>query len=243
MSGATTTSGRVENVDMKLEVVVIPVSDVDRAKEFYARLGWRLDVTPPIVVQFTPHGSGCSVQFGATLTSAAPGSAHGVPDRLRHRGGPGRAGRRRHRGERGLPPRSGRPGQRAGSRAPQLLLARLVQRSGRQRLAAAGGHDAASRARRGCRDVVRLRQRPGERDAARGGRPRRAREAHRRRQMRTGPTGTPSTWSASRRARSRRREGSRRERSGPCAGAPPPGWCPGTPGGSLTRGVRPGRRR
>jgi catechol 2,3-dioxygenase-like lactoylglutathione lyase family enzyme len=67
--------GRVEHVDMKLEVLVIPVSDVDRAKEFYTRLGWRLDVTPPIVVQFTPHGSGCSVQFGATLTSAAPGSA------------------------------------------------------------------------------------------------------------------------------------------------------------------------
>jgi catechol 2,3-dioxygenase-like lactoylglutathione lyase family enzyme len=65
----------VTNVDMKLEVVVIPVSDVDRAKEFYDRLGWRLDKTPPGVVQFTPHGSGCSVQFGANLTSAAPGSA------------------------------------------------------------------------------------------------------------------------------------------------------------------------
>jgi catechol 2,3-dioxygenase-like lactoylglutathione lyase family enzyme len=65
----------VENVDMKVEVVVIPVSDVDRAKQFYSRLGWRLDVTPPIVVQFTPHGSGCSVQFGTSLTSAAPGSA------------------------------------------------------------------------------------------------------------------------------------------------------------------------
>jgi catechol 2,3-dioxygenase-like lactoylglutathione lyase family enzyme len=65
----------LQNIDMKLEVVVIPVSDVDRAKEFYGRLGWRLDVTPPSVVQFTPHGSACSVQFGATLTSAAPGSA------------------------------------------------------------------------------------------------------------------------------------------------------------------------
>jgi catechol 2,3-dioxygenase-like lactoylglutathione lyase family enzyme len=65
----------VEDLDMKLEVVVIPVSDVDRAKEFYGRLGWRLDVTPPGVVQFTPHGSGCSVQFGPTLTSATPGSA------------------------------------------------------------------------------------------------------------------------------------------------------------------------
>jgi catechol 2,3-dioxygenase-like lactoylglutathione lyase family enzyme len=66
---------RLKNVDMKLEVVVIPVSDVDRAKEFYERLGWRLDVTPPGVVQFTPHGSGCSIQFGPSLTSAAPGSA------------------------------------------------------------------------------------------------------------------------------------------------------------------------
>jgi catechol 2,3-dioxygenase-like lactoylglutathione lyase family enzyme len=67
----------VKNIDMKVEVVVIPVSDVDRAKEFYGRLGWRLDQTPPGsgVVQFTPHGSGCSVQFGTNLTSAAPGSA------------------------------------------------------------------------------------------------------------------------------------------------------------------------
>jgi catechol 2,3-dioxygenase-like lactoylglutathione lyase family enzyme len=64
-------------VDMKLEVVIIPVSDVDRAKEFYAGLGWRLDVTPPFVVQFTPPGSWCSVQFGAHLTSAAPGSGKG----------------------------------------------------------------------------------------------------------------------------------------------------------------------
>jgi len=65
----------VAGVDMKLEVVIIPVSDVDRAKEFYKKLGWRLDVTPPFVVQFTPLGSWCSVQFGKTLTSAAPGSA------------------------------------------------------------------------------------------------------------------------------------------------------------------------
>jgi catechol 2,3-dioxygenase-like lactoylglutathione lyase family enzyme len=62
-------------VDMKLEVVVIPVSDVDRAKEFYGRVGWRLDVTPPGVVQLTPPGSACSVQFGRNLTTAAPGSA------------------------------------------------------------------------------------------------------------------------------------------------------------------------
>ena len=62
-------------MDQKLEVDIIPVSDVDRAREFYQRLGWRLDVTPPGIVQLTPPGSGCSVQFGATLTSAAPGSA------------------------------------------------------------------------------------------------------------------------------------------------------------------------
>ena len=68
---------QVNAVDMKLEVIVIPVSDVDRAEQFYRRLGWRQDVTPPGsgVVQFTPHGSACSIQFGKTLTSATPGSA------------------------------------------------------------------------------------------------------------------------------------------------------------------------
>ena len=70
-------SASVANIDMKLEVVVIPVSDVDRAKEFYTKLGWRLDVTPPGVVQFTPPGSGASVTFGQGLTTAAPGSAEG----------------------------------------------------------------------------------------------------------------------------------------------------------------------
>ena len=69
--------------DMKLEVVVIPVTDVDRAKQFYAILGWRLDADFPFdngfrVVQFTPPGSGCSVQFGAKITTAAPGSAQGL---------------------------------------------------------------------------------------------------------------------------------------------------------------------
>lgn len=70
-------------MDMKLEAVVIPVSNVDRAKEFYANLGWRLDADFSFengfrVVQFTPTGSGCSVQFGAKITSAAPGSAQGL---------------------------------------------------------------------------------------------------------------------------------------------------------------------
>jgi catechol 2,3-dioxygenase-like lactoylglutathione lyase family enzyme len=69
--------------DMKLEVVVIPVSDVDRAKEFYSRLGWRLDADFANgddfrVIQFTPPGSGCSVIFGKNVTAAAPGSAQGL---------------------------------------------------------------------------------------------------------------------------------------------------------------------
>ena len=73
----------VESVDLKLEVVVIPVSDADRAKEFYGRLGWRLDADFAFdngfrVVQFTPPGSGSSLQFGTNITSAAPGSARGL---------------------------------------------------------------------------------------------------------------------------------------------------------------------
>src|SRR5258708_11078688 len=78
-----TSVGNVKNVDLKLEAVVIPVSDVDRAKKFYENLGWRLDADFPFdngfrVVQFTPPGSGCSVQFGTKITSAAPGSATGL---------------------------------------------------------------------------------------------------------------------------------------------------------------------
>jgi catechol 2,3-dioxygenase-like lactoylglutathione lyase family enzyme len=69
-------------VDMKLEVVVIPVSDVDRAKDFYTRLGWRLDADRVgngyRLIQFTPPGSGNSVQFGVNLTAAPPGSAQGM---------------------------------------------------------------------------------------------------------------------------------------------------------------------
>jgi len=70
-------------LDTKLEIVVIPVSDVDRAKEFYTRLGWRLDAdfdngADFRVIQFTPPGSGCSVIFGRNVTAAAPGSAQGM---------------------------------------------------------------------------------------------------------------------------------------------------------------------
>jgi catechol 2,3-dioxygenase-like lactoylglutathione lyase family enzyme len=73
----------VARVDMKFEAVVIPVSNVDRAKDFYIHLGWRLDADFRFdngfrIVQFTPPGAACSVQFGANITSAAPGSAHGL---------------------------------------------------------------------------------------------------------------------------------------------------------------------
>jgi len=73
----------VGTVEMKLEVVVIPVSDVDRAKRFYGGLGWRLDADFASgddyrVIQFTPPGSGCSVIFGKNVTAAAPGSAQGL---------------------------------------------------------------------------------------------------------------------------------------------------------------------
>ena len=99
------------DVEMKLEVVVIPVTDVDRAKAFYAGLDWRLDADFADeqgfrIVQFTPPGSGCSIQFGAGVTTAPPGSATNVyliVEHLRHRDPA-----RRARGARpGCPPRSG----------------------------------------------------------------------------------------------------------------------------------------
>jgi catechol 2,3-dioxygenase-like lactoylglutathione lyase family enzyme len=76
-------TGTARTMDMKLEVVVISVSDVDRAKRFYGALGWRLDADFVIgdhfrVVQFTPPGSSCSIHFGTGITSAAPGSARGL---------------------------------------------------------------------------------------------------------------------------------------------------------------------
>ena len=78
-----TSNATAAKVDMKFEIVVIPVSDVDRAKEFYGRLGWRLDADYDNgkdfhVIQFTPPGSGCSVIFGTNVTAAAPGSAQGL---------------------------------------------------------------------------------------------------------------------------------------------------------------------
>ena len=184
----------VKNVDLKFEVVVIPVSDVDRAKEFYGGLGWRLDADFAFdngfrVVQFTPPGSGALDPVRhRTSPRRAPGSAqnlylivsdieaardelvaHGAEvSEVFHPAAPGAQFQPEHE-------RS--PGR---ALAGQLQLVRHVQRPGRQRLAAAGDHDPASRPHRLRRDVVRVRERPGERDAARLGRARRAREAHRR---------------------------------------------------------------
>ena len=212
----------VARVDMKLEVVVIPVSDVDRAKEFYGRLGWRLDADFRFdngfrVVQFTPPGSGCSVQFGKNITSAAPGSAQGLylivsdieaaRDELR---------RPRRRGQRGLPRRD------AGRSVPARRHERSRQRS-RARASPATAPSPRSatptatagccrRSRRGFpgastpADVLRLRERPGERASARRGRPRRSTRSGPGKPTRTGRTGTPSTWCASRPAKSCRNE-------------------------------------
>ena len=81
-SETVTEAPKAGTIDMKFEIVVIPVSDVDRAKAFYGALGWRLDADfagddfP--VIQFTPPGSGCSVIFGRNVTAAAPGTAQGL---------------------------------------------------------------------------------------------------------------------------------------------------------------------
>ena len=82
-AGVARVDQKVAPIDMKFEIVVIPVSNVDCAKEFYAKLGWRLDADYAHdddfrVIQFTPRGSGCSVIFGKNVTAAAPGSAQGL---------------------------------------------------------------------------------------------------------------------------------------------------------------------
>jgi catechol 2,3-dioxygenase-like lactoylglutathione lyase family enzyme len=78
-----TLGGNVKVTELKLEVVVIPVSDIDRAKAFYGGLGWRLDADFSFdngfkIVQFTPPGSPASIQFGTDMTSSAPGSAENL---------------------------------------------------------------------------------------------------------------------------------------------------------------------
>ena len=82
-SRSQTSASEVRGIDMKLEAVVIPVSDVERAKSFYTKLGWRLDADFVVsddfrAIQFTPPGSPCSVHFGKGITKAASGSASGL---------------------------------------------------------------------------------------------------------------------------------------------------------------------
>ncbi len=151
-------------MDMPLEVLVVPVSDVDRAKDFYAMLGWRLDADRSVdrfrLVQATPPGSGCSVQSGIGLYRCRAGvSSRPDADRDRRSGFARRAGRARRTGQRGLPLRGWhgvpvqgwrrrvRAGQRTGARSPQLLLVRQLQRRGWKRL------DSSRRSPPGCRDA------------------------------------------------------------------------------------------
>ncbi len=192
----------VADLDMKLEVVVIPVSDVDRATEFYGRLGWRQDVTPPGsgVVQFTPHGSACSVQFGATLTSAAPGSAKGyliVSDIEAARDALVAAGV--EVGEVFHSARTARSAVRIPSVAATSRCATFSDPDGNEWLLQEittrlpGRVDAAATSFGSASDLASAMRRAA---AAHGEHEKRTGEQ----QTRTGPTGTPRTWWRSRRA-------------------------------------------
>ena len=182
----------VHTVETKLEVVVIPVSDVDRAKEFYASLGWRLDADVTTgddfrLIQFTPPSSGCSIQFGTNLTSATPGSAQGfylivsdieaARDELSARGV--EVGEVFHEGT--LGGRFHDDGN-VGS-AAQRRIAPATARSPRSAIPTATA-GSSRRSRRGSPavstrpDVLRVGRRSGERAPPCVRRPRRAREAH-----------------------------------------------------------------
>ena len=189
---------RAPAVDMRLEIVVIPVSDLDRAKHFYGGLGWRLDADFAAaddfrVIQFTPPGSGCSVIFGKNITAAAAGSARGLylivsdieaaraelldrgveVSEAFHDAGAAHAGADE-------PYLFGRLRvQRAGSRASLLSLVRLVQRCRWQRLAASGNHRAITRTSGHARHDIHLLNRARYRAPTCRGRTRRAREAER----------------------------------------------------------------
>ena len=215
-------SASAGGVDLKLEAVVIPVADVDRAKEFYAepgvearrrlRLRQRLPRRPVHAARVGVLGA-VRHEHDVGRARLGPGP---VPDRLRHRRRTRRSRGARRRRQRRVPPRDPgravparrdeRSGQRPGARSRQLQLLRHVQRPGRQRLAAAGDHDPAARPDRHRRDGLRVDRRPRGRAAAGGGRPRRARGAHRDRPTRTGRSGTPRTWSRSRPATSSGRD-------------------------------------
>ena len=174
VSNKTEAAPEAKPVNMKLEVVLLGVSDIDRAKAFYQNLGWRLDGDFVVGdgfrgVQMTPHNSGASIIFGKGIASATPGSAHSlvlavddidaaredlaargvaVSEVFHYAAGPFNNSVENPRVCRARP------------RGPLLLLVRLVRGPGRQRLAAPGDHDAAPGPRvgvvagtgRGCRD-------------------------------------------------------------------------------------------
>ena len=158
------------NVEMKLEVEILPVSDVDRAKRFYAGLGWRVDAdfTPPgedfRAVQLTPPGSECSIIFGRGVTTAAPGSVQGLilivsdieaarAELVRH----GVDVSEIFHDEQGVFARAAEKGRAPGPDPRALVsLVGVVPRSRRQRLADSGSEDAPSRSRRALTDVATL---------------------------------------------------------------------------------------
>ena len=231
-AGAADTT--VPNVDLKLEVVVIPVSDVDRAKAFYVGLGWRLDADFPFRQrrQDRPDHPARVAVLDPVREKAddRPARVRGEPvsGRLRHRSRPRGAHRTRRAGQRGLPPgRSrravparGRRGsrRRARARPRHLRLVCHLHRPGRQPLAVAGDHPSAPRTSGRRRHLIYERQRPRRRDAARVGSARRAREAHRRgrrelaglvRRVHGGRAGRPGAAYLTDRRRRARRPGQR----------------------------------
>ena len=143
----------VGQVDTKLEIQVIPVSDVDRAKAFYEQLGWRLDddVAPLDglrIVQFTPPGSGTSITFGTRPDRGLARRRRGRARRLGHRSRPRRARGPRHRGQRHLArPAVSRRGTAARPRPAtrELRVVLLLHRPRRQHLAGSGSHDPPAR--------------------------------------------------------------------------------------------------
>ena len=172
----------ITKIDMKLEVVTIPVSDVDTGDSLlrearlatgrYARRLWCCAVHPACLrvlgaVRRQPH-------VGQARVGRGP-----LPDRLRHSRHQRCASRRRRRSERTLPSRPRRPDRRAGTGPPQLPVPCVVQRPGPQSLAAPGSDEPATRAARPWRDVVRVHRRPRGRPTASFGGTRRAREAGR----------------------------------------------------------------
>ena len=215
-----TRTSRAGTTDLKLEVVVIPVSDIDRAKSFYTSLGWRLDADVTRggfrLIQISPPGSACSIQFGTDMSSSAPGSASGLylvvsdvevarAELIAHGAEVTEVFHEEEIGAAFTP-----SARTIGSAVPRRGI-RVTARSprSRTRTATAG---CCKRSPRDCRggSIPRQRRlRPPPNCQVRFGAPKRRTVSTRpepARQTRTGRTGMPSTWFASRRGRSCRHE-------------------------------------